>query len=86
MKAYEKEIYEHIKIWGRTGTWYEIDKKFVKDKLYVLFESEQGGDETSCLLVEDISRQNMKVAKLMTILKLLLRITISRTKMRRATR
>lgn len=52
MKAYEKEIYEHIKIWGRTGTWYEIDKKFVKDKLYVLFESEQWGDETSCLLVE----------------------------------
>lgn len=52
MKAYEKEIYEHIKIWGRTGTWYEIDRKFVKNKLYVLFESEQWGDETSCLLVE----------------------------------
>lgn len=52
MKAYEKEIYEHIKIWDRTGTWYEIDRKFVKDKLYVLFESEQWGDETSCLLVE----------------------------------
>lgn len=47
MKNYELE---DIVIEGRTGTWYEIDRRFIKNELYVLFESEQYGDETACVL------------------------------------
>ena len=47
MKNYELE---NIKIEGRIGTWYEIDRRYINNELYVLFESEQYGDEAAAVL------------------------------------
>ena len=44
MKNWE---YENIRIEGRVGTWYEIDRRYVNNQLYVLFEHEEFGDETA---------------------------------------
>ena len=45
-----KEIYENIRIEGRVGTWYEIDRMYVNNELYILFEHEEYGDETANVL------------------------------------
>lgn len=43
---------ENIKIEGRIGTWYEIDHLNHSGKTYVLFESEQYGDEASAIVID----------------------------------
>lgn len=41
----------NVKIEGRYGTWHKIDKAKASDgKEYILFESDQYGDETACIL------------------------------------
>ena len=57
----------NIKIEGRYGTWYEIDRAKASDgRTYILFESEKYGDETAyilCILPED-NQLKRKVGKL----------------------
>lgn len=57
----------NIKIEGRYGTWYEIDRAKASDgRTYILFESEKYGDETAyilCILPED-NQIKRKVGKL----------------------
>lgn len=43
---------EGIKIEGRIGTWYEIDHLDYNGKTYVLFESEQFGDEAGAIVID----------------------------------
>ena len=42
------ETLENIRIEGRTGTWYEIDR----NDRYILFESEEYGDEAGHILTD----------------------------------
>lgn len=57
----------NIKIEGRYGTWYEIDRAKASDgRTYILFESEKYGDETAhilCILPEN-NQIKRKVGKL----------------------
>ena len=43
---------ENIKIEGRIGTWYEIDHLTHNGVTYVLFESEDFGDEAGAIVIE----------------------------------
>ena len=58
MKNYE---YEHIRIDGRIGTWYEIDRRYINNELYLLLEHEQYGDETAGLLIKVPPIQKLKI-------------------------
>ena len=53
MKSYE---YEHIRIDGRIGTWYEIDRRYVNNELYLLLEHEAAG-----LLIKVPPIQKLKI-------------------------
>lgn len=53
----EEETLENVKLEDYEGTWYEIDRKIVNGKIYVLFESEDFGDETT-LVVFRLGAQN----------------------------
>ena len=53
----EEETLENVKLEDYEGTWYEIDRKIVNGKIYVLFESEDFGDETN-LVVFRLGAQN----------------------------
>lgn len=53
----QDEILENVKLEGWEGTWYEIDRMTVNGKIYVLFESEDFGDETN-LVVSRLGAQN----------------------------
>jgi hypothetical protein len=54
----EDERLENIKIEGRIGTWYEIDREDVLSLTYILFESEDFGDEAGHLVVEHTKERN----------------------------
>lgn len=56
----QDERLENIKIEGRIGTWYEIDRIDVLNLTYILFESEYFGDESGCLVVEYTKERNSK--------------------------
>lgn len=56
MKAYE---YENIRIEGRKGTWYEIDRRYIDNELYIFFEHEAYGDEVEHLLCKIPPIQNL---------------------------
>lgn len=43
---------DNIKIEGRIGTWYEIDRLTHDGETYVLFESEDFGDETEAIVIK----------------------------------
>lgn len=53
----EEETLENVKLEDYEGTWYEIDRKIVNGKIYVLFESEDFEDETN-LVVFRLGAQN----------------------------
>jgi len=42
---------ENIKVEGRTGTWYAIDKEVLKGRTFYIMESEQHGDEAEWIVV-----------------------------------
>ena len=53
---------ENVKIQGRVGTWYEIDSRRASDgREYILFESEQYGDEAACVLCIKPSEDDLSV-------------------------
>lgn len=57
----------NIRIEGRYGTWYEIDRAKASDgRTYILFESEKYGDETACILciLPEDNQLKRKVGKL----------------------
>lgn len=58
MKNYE---YEHIRIHDRIGTWYEIDRKYINNNLYLLLEHEEYSDETSSLLIKVPPIQKLQI-------------------------
>lgn len=43
---------DNIKIEGRIGTWYEIDRLTRNGETYVLFESEDFGDEAEAVVIK----------------------------------
>lgn len=43
---------DNIKIEGRIGTWYEIDRLTHNEETYVLFESEDFGDEAEAVIIK----------------------------------
>lgn len=43
---------DNIKIEGRIGTWYEIDRLTYNGETYVLFESEDFGDEAEAVVIK----------------------------------
>ena len=47
-----EQIYDNIRIEGENGTWYEINRKCVNDKLYVFFESSEEGEDEPHILCE----------------------------------
>jgi len=58
MKSYE---FENIRIEGRKGTWYEIDRAYINNELYIFFEHEKYGDETEHLLCKIPPIQNLTI-------------------------
>lgn len=58
MKNYECE---HVRIEGRIGTWYEIDRRYINNELYLLLEHEKYGDEAAGLLVKMPPIQKLKI-------------------------
>ena len=49
-----KNVKERIRVKGYSGTWYEIDKTIWHDgKTYYLMESEQYGDETPWIIIDE---------------------------------
>lgn len=43
---------DNIKIEGRIGTWYEINRFTYNGETYVLFESEDFGDEAEAVVIK----------------------------------
>lgn len=58
MKNYECE---HVRIEGRIGTWYEIDRRYINNELYLLLEHEKYGDEAAGLLIKMPPIQKLKI-------------------------
>ena len=54
----EEETLENVKLEDYEGTWYEIDRKDVLNLTYILFESEDFGDETGHLVIEYTDERN----------------------------
>ena len=64
-ESLNKEL-EDIKIEGYYDLWYEIDRKTVKGKTYILFENQEYGDETShvvCILPKKFEKKTLKSGK-----------------------
>ena len=47
-----EQIYDNIRFEGQQGTWYEINRKCVNDKLYVFFESNEYREDDPHILCE----------------------------------
>lgn len=58
MKTYE---YEGVRIHDRIGTWYEIDRRYINNDLYLLLEHEQYGDEAAALLIKVPPIQKLQI-------------------------
>lgn len=54
----EEETLENVKLEDYEGTWYEIDRKDVLNLTYILFESEDFGDEAGHLVIEYTDERN----------------------------
>ena len=51
--------FENIRIEGRRGTWYEIDREYINNELYIFFEHETYGDDVVHLLCKIPPIQNL---------------------------
>jgi hypothetical protein len=45
--------YDHVKIEGHTGKWYEIDRMKKGNTNYLLMEHETYGDEAACVIITE---------------------------------